>query len=104
MNRGVAVSFVTAAMVCLTGCASQPAGVHPSGRIDQGGALSDRCAKAIARQVGVRASDVVVKRSTISEGTGHYYVHARVPRATADWVCEMDRNGNIVDVYFSTEG
>jgi hypothetical protein len=104
VNRSVAVPFLTVALACLTGCASQPPGVQPGGSVEVGGALTDRCAKAIARKLSVSPRDVVVKRSTISEGTGNYYVHAEVPRARADWVCEADRNGRIVEVYFSGEG
>jgi hypothetical protein len=54
--------------------------------------------------VGVSPDDVVVTRSTISEGTGRHVVYVGVPYGTADWVCEADRNGNVVNVFFSGSG
>lgn len=104
MAQSAKVLIAAAAVVGLAGCASETAGVRSDAGTGHGGTLQNRCAEAVARKVGVRAKDVVVKRSTISEGTGHHFVFVGVPRATADWVCEADRNGRVVDVYFGTEG
>ena len=72
--------------------------------LDHGGRIRNICAAAVARQVGVSPNDVVVTRSTISEGTGNHVIYVGVPRATADWVCEADRHGNVLNVYFGGEG
>lgn len=77
---------------------------QPGGAINHGGGVRTACARAVARQVGVSPDDVVVTRSTISEGTGRHLVYVGVPYATADWVCEADRNGNVVNVFFAGSG
>jgi len=69
--------------------------------IDHGGADRNLCANAVANQVGVSANDVVVTNSTISEATGYTVIYVGVPNATADWICEIDRNGQLVSVFFS---
>ncbi len=77
---------------------------QPGGAINHGGGIRTACTRAVARQVGVSPNDVVVTRSTISEGTGRHVVYVGVPYGTADWVCEADRNGNVVNVFFSGSG
>jgi len=77
---------------------------QPGGAINHGGGVRTACARAVARQVGVSPDDVVVTRSTISEGTGRHVIYVGVPYATADWVCEADRNGNVLNVFFSGSG
>ena len=83
---------------------SGPPGSSAGANINHGGRLQDRCARATAKQVGVSPGDVVVIRSTISEGNGHHMIYVGVPRATADWICEADRNGKILNVFFGGEG
>jgi hypothetical protein len=75
----------------------------PGAGIDHGGNVSNRCAEAVARKVGVSANDVVVTDATISEGTGHHVVYVGVPYGKADWICEADRSGRVVDVFYSGE-
>lgn len=104
MIQSIKVLTVAAALIGLAGCAGETSGVRSDTDIDHGGHVQNRCAEAVARQVGVSANDVVVTRSTISEGTGNHVVYVGVPRATADWVCEADRNGNVVNVFFGGEG
>jgi uncharacterized protein len=77
---------------------------QPGGAINHGGGVRTACARAVARQVGVSPDDVVVTRSTISEGTGRHVVYVGVPYAAADWICEADRNGRVVNVFFSGSG
>ena len=74
-----------------------------SANIDHGGRIRNRCAEAVAREVGVSPNDVVVTNSTISEGTGNHVVYVGVPYGKADWICEADRNGNVVNVFYSGE-
>ena len=79
----------------------------PSGSgasLDHGGTIENRCAKAVAREVGVSANDVIVTNSTISEGTGRHVVYVGVPYGKADWVCEADQDGRVVNVFYGGEG
>lgn len=73
------------------------------GNIDHGGRIENNCAAAVAREVGVSANDVMVTNSTISEGTGRHVVYVGVPYGKADWICEADRNGRVVNVFYSGE-
>ncbi len=78
-----------------------PAGSR--GNIDHGGRIENNCAAAVAKEVGVSANDVMVTNSTISEGTGRHVVYVGVPYGKADWICEADRNGRVVNVFYSGE-
>jgi len=93
--------WVNARFLSGTGGASSS---QPGGAINHGGGIRTACARAVARQVGVSPDDVVVTRSSISEGTGRHVIYVGVPYATEDWVCEADRNGNVVNVFFSGSG
>ena len=74
-----------------------------SANVDHGGQLENRCASAVAREVGVSANDVIVTNSTISEGTGNHVVYVGVPYGKADWICEANRQGRVVNVFYSGE-
>jgi hypothetical protein len=104
MHRQVLATVAVAVSVGLAGCVTSTNDARPDTAISQGGYVQDRCASAVAREAGVRASDVVVTRSTISEGTGLHVVYVGVPRATADWVCEARSDGTVVNVFFGGEG
>lgn len=82
---------------------SQADHTRSSGHIDHGGQVRNRCAEAVARKVGVSPNDVIVTNSTISEGTGRHVVYVGVPYGKADWICEADRNGRVVNVFYSGE-
>ena len=84
----------------LTGAGAPAA---PSGGLDHGTSVDNACARAVAREVGVSPDDVIVTNSTISEATGRHVVYVGVPYAQADWVCEADRNGRVVNVFYSGE-
>ncbi len=77
---------------------------HSGSGVDHGGMIRNRCAEAVARQVGVSANDVVVTNSTISEGTGRHVVYVGVPNAQADWICEADSSGRVLNVFYGGEG
>ena len=80
---------------------------NPSGSgatIGHGGTIDNNCAKAVAREVGVSPNDVIVTNSTISEGTGRHVVYVGVPFGKADWICEADQDGRVVNVFYSGEG
>lgn len=85
----------------LSGNTESSSGSAPS--IDYGGAIRNVCAKAVARKVGVSANDVIVTNSTISEGTGRHVVYVGAPYGKADWICEADRGGRVVNVFYSGE-
>ena len=82
------------------------AGHYPGSGHDQGHGSNIRnvCARAVAAEVGVSVNDVVVTNSTISEGTGRHVVYVGVPYGQADWVCEADRNGRVINVFYGGEG
>lgn len=71
--------------------------------INHGGTMKNNCAKAVAREVGVSPNDVIVTNSTISEGTGRHVVYVGVPYGKADWICEADNDGRVVNVFYSGE-
>ncbi len=75
----------------------------PSGRLDHGSPLENNCARAVAREVGVSPDDVMVTNTTASEGTGRYVVYVGVPYGKADWICEAERDGTVVNVFYSGE-
>ena len=77
---------------------------HSGSKVDHGDRIRNRCAEAVAKQVGVSANDVVVTNSLISEGTGHHVIYVGVPNAQADWICEASSNGKVLDVYYDGEG
>ncbi|MFM1891803.1 MAG: hypothetical protein RLZ44_880, partial [Pseudomonadota bacterium] len=56
------------------------------------------CAAAVARKVGASPNDVVVTSSSISEGTGLHVVYVGVPYGKADWICEAEGNGRVVNI------
>lgn len=73
------------------------------GSLDHGSPVENRCAAAVAREVGVSPDDVVVTNSTISEATGLQVIYVGVPNAQADWICEADADGRVVRVFYSGE-
>ena len=85
----------------LTGSGSSS---HSGIGVDHGSTIKNRCAEAVAKQVGVSPNDVVVTRSSISEGTGRHVVYVGVPNAQADWICEADTRGKVLDVFYDGEG
>lgn len=90
--------WVNARYLDETGASSETGGA-----IDHGSPIENRCAAAVAREVGVDPDDVIVTNSTISEGTGNHVVYVGVPYGKADWICEADRNGRVVNVFYSGE-
>ena len=68
-----------------------------------GSSIRDNCARAVAREVGVSPDDVMVTNTTVSEGTGRTVVYVGVPYGKADWICEADRDGTVVNVFYSGE-
>lgn len=74
-----------------------------AGSLDHGGSVENNCARAVARQVGVNPDDVMVTNATISEGTGRNVVYVGVPYGEADWICEAERDGTVVNVFYSGE-
>ena len=72
-------------------------------RIDHGGKIENNCARAVAERVGANVNDVVVTNSTLSEGTGRHVVYVGVPYGKADWICEADGQGHVVNVFYSGE-
>ncbi len=71
--------------------------------VNHGSWIDNLCAKAVAERVGVDVDDVIVTNSTVSEGTGKHVVYVGVPYGKADWICETDRRGNFVNVFYSGE-
>ncbi len=68
--------------------------------INHGSLLRNRCAEAVAREVGVSPDDVIVTSEEISEGTGLTVIRVGVPYGQADWVCEMRPSGEVVSVFY----
>ncbi len=71
--------------------------------VNHGSKIDNLCAQAVAERVGVDVDDVMVTRSTISEGTGNHVVYVGVPYGKADWICEVNRSGHVVNVFYSGE-
>ena len=101
VKSAVIALVATLAVAGLAGCKSESSNVRSSSNINHGGYIQNTCAAAVARKVGVSPDDVVVTRSTISEGTGNHVVYVGVPYGKADWVCEADRDGRVVNVFYS---
>jgi hypothetical protein len=95
---------LTAALAAasLAGCNSGNSNVR-SGSVNHGTEIGNACASAVAREVGVSPNDVIVTNSTISEGTGNHVVYVGVPYAKADWICKANRQGRVVNVFYSGE-
>lgn len=72
--------------------------------LNHGSNVDNACARAVAREVGVSPNDVIVTNSTVSEGTGNHVVYVGVPYGQADWVCEADRSGRVINVFYGGEG
>ena len=72
--------------------------------VNHGSDVDNACARAVAREVGVSPNDVMVTNSTVSEGTGRHVVYVGVPYGQADWVCEADWNGRVINVFYGGEG
>ena len=104
MKQNVKLLTVSAILIGLAGCGGETSGVRSDSHINHGSYVDNRCAEAVAREVGVSANDVIVTNSTISEGTGNHVVYVGVPYGKADWICEADRNGQVVNVFYSGEG
>ena len=85
----------------LTGSSSSS---HSGSGVDHGGTIKNNCAEAVARKVGVSRNNVVVTSSSISEGTGLHVVYVGVPNAQADWICEADSRGKVLNVFYGGEG
>ena len=103
MMKTIVALVSAAAMIGLAGCVSESSNVRSDAHINHGSHIDNRCAEAVARKVGVSSNDVVVTKSTISEGTGRHVVYVGVPYAKADWICEADRDGRVVNVFYSGE-
>lgn len=87
----------------LAGCAGTGSGMAPGSSLNHGSSIENACAAAVAREVGVSSDDVIVTNSTISEGTGNHVVYVGVPYGKADWICEANRDGRVVNVFYSGE-
>ena len=74
-----------------------------TGGLDHGSSVRNNCARAVAREVGVSPNDVLVTNTTVSEGTGRNVVYVGVPYGEADWICEAERDGTVVNVFYSGE-
>lgn len=48
-------------------------------------------------------NDVIVTNSTISERTGRQVVYVGVPDGKADWTCEAEKDGRVVNIFYSGE-
>lgn len=100
--KSTAITLVaTLAVAGLAGCNSGNSNVRSSSSIDHGSYIDNTCAAAVARKVGVSPNDVIVTKSSISEGTGHHVVYVGVPYGKADWICEADSKGHVVNVFYS---
>lgn len=75
----------------------------PQAHVNHGSKVDNICAQAVAERVGANVDDVIVTKSTISEGTGLHVVYVGVPYGKADWICEADRHGQVVNVFYSGE-
>ncbi len=102
MKRTAILLSAMLIVACLAGCSPGTSNVR-SDAMDHGSSIKNSCASAVARQVGVSTNDVMVTNSTISEGTGNHVVYVGVPNAKADWICEADRHGNVLNVFYSGE-
>ena len=74
-----------------------------SAHVNHGSKIDNICAQAVAERVGADVDNVIVTNSTISEGTGNHVVYVGVPYGKADWICEADRHGRVVNVIYSGE-
>jgi hypothetical protein len=97
MKHIIKVIAAAAVLTGLVGCVEETATRTAT---DHGGTYQNTCANAVASQVGVSANDVVVTKTSISEGNGDRTIYVGVPNATADWVCITDYKGNVKEVYF----
>jgi hypothetical protein len=97
MKNTIKVIAAAAVMTGLVGCVEE---TSTRTAMDHGGTYQNTCANAVASEVGVSPNDVVVTRTTVSEGNGDRTVYVGVPNATADWVCVTDYKGNVKQVMF----
>jgi hypothetical protein len=97
MKNTIKVIAAAAVMTVLVGCVEE---TSTRTAMDHGGSYQNTCARAVASEVGVSANDVIVTRTTVSEGNGDRTIYVGVPNATADWVCVTDYKGNVKQVYF----
>ena len=101
MKNTFKVIAAAAVMTGLVGCVEE---TSTRTAMDHGDMYANRCAQAVASQVGVSANDVIVTGTKIAEGNGDRTITVGVPNATADWVCVTDYKGNVRNVYFGAEG
>jgi hypothetical protein len=101
MMNSIKLIAAAAALTGLVGCVEE---TSTRTSIDHGDMYANRCAEAVAKEVGVSANDVMVTNTKIAEGNGDRTVSVGVPNAQADWICVTDYKGNVRQVYYGAEG
>lgn len=101
MKKSIKLIAAAAALTGLVGCVEE---TSTRTNIDHGDMYQDRCAEAVAKQLGVSPNDVVVTKTMISEGNGDRTISVGAPNAQADWICVTDYKGNVREVYYGAEG
>jgi hypothetical protein len=101
MMNSIKLIAAAAALTGLVGCVEE---TSTRTSIDHGDMYANRCAAAVAKEVGVSANDVMVTNTKIAEGNGDRTVSVGVPNAQADWICVTDYKGNVRQVYYGAEG
>jgi hypothetical protein len=77
---------------------TSPVAAHkPSDPIRSKGGAEEKCLAAVAKQT----NRVGVGTNRIEESQASIEIYVNVPEAQAPWVCRVNRDGTLGDVFFS---